>query len=90
MCKDTIFKYKYQTIQLELLYIIISETIDDLIAKKRNEIKEREESTCVDKNESAANKVCDLYRQINVLEICRNKIKNYISIVQNMEEDWFY
>ena len=75
---------------MELLYIIISETIDDLIAKKRNEIKEREESTCVDKNESAANKVCDLYRQINVLEICRNKIKNYISIVQNMEEDWFF
>lgn len=72
---------------MELLYIIISETIDDIILKKKAEIKSIEETTCVDKNESAANKIYDIHRQINYLNVCRHKIREYLTFVQNMEED---
>ena len=87
MCKGTIFKYKYQTFELELLYIIISETIDDIISKKKDEIKSIEEATCVDMNEGATNKIYDIHRQINYLNVCKHKIREYLTFVQNMEED---
>ena len=70
---------------MSLIYQVIIEYIDDLIKKKHNKIHNIENNTSVILNNNAQNDLCELYRQINVLEICKIRVKGIFSVIQSLE-----
>lgn len=70
---------------MSLIYQVIIEYIDDLIEKKHNKIHNIENNTSVILNNNAQNDLCELYRQINVLEICKIRVKGIFSVIQSLE-----
>lgn len=71
---------------MDLLYDVISEYINEIIKKKRAKIQELKESTNVEYNEKFSNKIYDLHRQINYLNVCKGRINEFLSFISDMDD----
>lgn len=70
---------------MSLLYQIISEYIDDLIEKKRTQMKRIESVYDVIHNQGIAKKLNSLRQDINYLKVVKYKLNEYFVFIQDIE-----
>lgn len=70
---------------MSLLYQIISEYIDDLIEKKRTQMKIIESVYDVIHNQGIAKKLNGLRQDINYLKVVKYKLNEYFVFIQDIE-----
>ena len=70
---------------MSLLYQIISEYIDDLIEKKRTQMKRIESVYDVIHNQGIAKKLNGLRQDINYLKVVKYKLNEYFVFIQDIE-----
>ena len=72
---------------MSLLYQIISEYIDDLIAKKKRQVKRLEDVYDVINNFDIRKRLYKLKQDINYLQVARYKINEYFVFIQQIENE---
>ena len=70
---------------MSLLYQIISEYIDDLIAKKKRQVKRLEDIYDVINNFDIRKRLYKLRQDINYLQVARYKLNEIFVFIQDIE-----
>lgn len=74
---------------MSLLYQIISEYIDDLIAKKKRQAKRLEDVYDVINNNDIRKRLYKLRQDINYLQVARYKLNEIFVFIQQIENNIF-
>lgn len=72
---------------MSLLYQIISEYIDDLIAKKKRQAKRLKDVYDVINNNDIRKRLYKLRQDINYLQVARYKLNEYFVFIQEIENN---
>jgi len=70
---------------MSLLYQIISEYIDDLITKKKRQVKRLEDIYDVINNYDIRKRLYKLRQDINYLQVAKYKMNEYFIFIQDIE-----
>jgi hypothetical protein len=70
---------------MNLLYQIISEYIDDLITKKKRQVKRLEDIYDVINNYDIRKRLYKLRQDINYLQVAKYKMNEYFIFIQDIE-----
>ena len=70
---------------MDLIYKVIEDYIDELILKKKNHVQKMENDFNVDLNSRINEKIFKLRRDINVLQVCKYKIREILSFISDVD-----
>ena len=79
--------YRNYNEKMSLLYQIISEYIDDLIAKKKRQAKRLEDVYDVINNNDIRKRLYKLRQDINYLQVARYKLNEIFVFIQQIENN---